>query len=39
MTISFVGFDLGSYLLGILTPFVIAFVVATVKFARSRKRR
>jgi len=38
MTISFVGFDLGSYLVGVLTPFVLAFVIATVKFVRSRRR-
>jgi hypothetical protein len=39
MTISFVGFDLGSYLIGLATPFVIAIVIATVKFVRDQRRR
>jgi len=30
MSVSFVGFDLGSYLLGVVTPLMLVFVWAVV---------
>jgi hypothetical protein len=42
MTVSFEGFELGSYLLGVGTPIVLAFVyafVVSMKQAIRKKRR
>ena len=39
MSVSFEAFDLGSYLLGSLTPVLIAFVVAGIQVARGGKNR
>jgi hypothetical protein len=38
MQISFDGFDLGSFLLGLATPFVVALIVAAVQIATQKKK-
>ena len=39
MTISFEGFDLGSYLLGVGTPLVLAFVYALIVAVKQAARK
>jgi flagellar biosynthesis protein FliQ len=39
MTVSFDGFDLGSYLLGAVTPLVVALVVAIFQAAKQQRKR
>jgi len=38
MRISFEDFDLASYLLGVVTPFVVALIVAAVQTAFQKKK-
>jgi hypothetical protein len=38
MQISFEGFDFGSYLLGVATPFVVALIVAAVQTINQKKK-
>ena len=36
MQISFDGFEIGSYLLGVATPFVVAMVIAVIQTIRKK---
>lgn len=39
MTVSFIGFDIGSYLLGVVTPVLLAVVVGIFQAVKQQRKR